>query len=126
VAVELHREPTQGKIGRLINERVWRRVSVLDYKLGRIQDRLIDPQRAALGPEIGKAMSAATLIAPPSLLPILDRIVVLMTSAEDRDDDWQREWSAARADYFVKCRELLGAENWVGASGKRRWWSRRR
>jgi hypothetical protein len=85
------------------------RAPLLDDAFGRIRRRLLDPQLDELSAAISKALSAATVIAPREMLPILGRLTEAMAKADQRDEEWWTEWNAARTDYFLACRAALGS-----------------
>ena len=102
-------EPEPGKTERAVNKTMATRAPLLDDALGRIRRRLLDPQLDELAAAISKALSAATVIAPREMLPILGRLTEAMETADQRDEKWWTKWNAARTDYFLACRAVLGS-----------------
>jgi hypothetical protein len=102
-------EPEPGKTERAVNKAMAARAPLLDDALGRIRRRLLDPQLDELSAAISKALSAATVIAPREMLPTLRRLTEAMEKADQRDEKWWTEWNAARTDYFLACRAVLGS-----------------
>jgi hypothetical protein len=105
----LRSEPKAGTTVRTVNEQMSRRFPHLDHTIGRIRRRLLEPELDDLVVEITKAMTAASLLAPLKLLPAMSALTELMSSVQNRGDDWQEEWDRARTAYFLACRELLGS-----------------
>lgn len=105
----LRLEPKPGKAVRTINETMQARLPHFDFTIGEIRRRLLEPELTELSTALSKALSAATVTAPPELLPIVGTLTALMGEAERREGDWWTRWDKARGDYFVQSRKLLNA-----------------
>lgn len=109
VTQRLRLEPEAGKAAQTINETIAARLPQLDHAVGLLRRRLLDPKLDGLSSAISKALSRATVIAPLTLLPALGRLAELMEQADERDDSWWAQWEAARTDYTLMCREVVGS-----------------
>jgi hypothetical protein len=109
IDARLRREPQGGKVANTVNRQMQTRAPMLDYAIGQIRRRLLEPELVAFEVELTRALSAATVIAPPSLLDTLGTLTQLMSRAPDMDSEWWREWDAAKGRCLVQCREILGA-----------------
>lgn len=62
---------------------------------------------------LDRFMSAANrliVLAPLELLPIIERANRLLSRVNGRDDAWEKQWSAMRAELTVESRKLLGTK----------------
>lgn len=62
---------------------------------------------------IDRFMSAANrvmVLAPLELLPVVERANQLLTRAAERDDTWEEQWWAMRAELTVQTRKLVGTK----------------
>jgi len=50
------------------------------------------------------------LLAPIEFLPVLEQANQLLTRASARDEDWDRDWAAMRAQLTVESRKLVGSK----------------
>lgn len=82
--------------------------SSFDHAIGLLRRRLLDPHLDGLVLDMSRALAAATVMAPPNLLPVLGQLTEAMNGAESRDDVWWACWNAARTNYFLRCREAVG------------------
>jgi hypothetical protein len=108
---QLRLEPKPGKATRAINETMDARLPQFHYTIGQIRRRLLEPELTELSTALSKALSAATVTAPPEMLPVLGTLTELMGEAERadrREGDWWERWNEARAEYFVQSRKVLG------------------
>jgi hypothetical protein len=94
---------------RKINEATSSRSPLLDYGIGRLRRRLLEPHLDAFTVDMNNALAEATMLAPRKLLPAVLGLTEAMDGAENRDSVWQERWNAARTEYFLQCRELLGS-----------------
>lgn len=101
-------EPKAGRTVRFINEQM-ARLPQFDYTIGRARRRLFEPHLDAFAIELGRAMTAASMLAPLKLLPAMEALTEAMSSIDASDDAWRQQWNVARAGYFVECRKLLGS-----------------
>jgi hypothetical protein len=101
-------EPEPGKASRAINEAISTHAPQFDHAIGLLRRRLLDPHLDDLTAAMSRALSAAMVLAPPSLLPTLGQLTEAMSGAERRDEDWWARWNAARTNYFLRCREAVG------------------
>jgi hypothetical protein len=106
----LRTEPEPGKASRAINEAMSTRIPQLDHAVGLLRRRLLDPSLDDLVAEMSRALTTATVLSPPSLLPALSQLTEAMDSANGKDDEWWARWNAARTNYFLRCREVVGFE----------------
>jgi hypothetical protein len=104
----LRAEPSAGRTVRFVNEQM-ARLPQLDYTIGRARRRLFEPHLDAFAIELGRAMTAASMLAPLKLLPAMEALTDAMSSIDASDDAWRQRWNAARTRYFVECRKLLGS-----------------
>jgi hypothetical protein len=102
-------EPEGGKTVRIVNQQMSSRLPVIDHTIGLVRRRLLEPHLDAFAVEMNKAMATATMLAPLKLLPVMSALTDVMGNANQRDPGWQHKWNKARTDYFVECRDLLGA-----------------
>ncbi|MFI4978004.1 MAG: hypothetical protein ACHQC8_04925 [Solirubrobacterales bacterium] len=107
---QLRLEPKPSKVEQEINETMEARAPMLRYSLGRIRRRLLEPELTELTMALSKALSAATIATPRTMLPVLVELTELMGQVEDPPDDWWDKWNKARSDYFVQARRLLGSD----------------
>ncbi len=105
---QLRMEPAPGDVERTINEAMSSRAPLIDYNVGRLRRRLLEPHLDAFVAEMNNALAAATMLAPHKLLPAMVALTEAMDGAESRDKEWRARWDAARTEYFLQCRELLG------------------
>lgn len=108
----LRLEPKPGKAARAVNETMAARLPMPFYTLGQIRRRLLEPELTELSVALSKALSAATVIAPRELLPILGTLTELMGEVENPPDDWWAKWDKSKADYFVQSRRVLNSGGW--------------
>lgn len=101
-------EPKPGKATRAINEAVSTHAPQFDHAIGLLRRRLLDPHLDDLVAALSRALATAMVLAPPSLLPALSQLTEAMDGAERQDDEWWAQWNAARTNYFVRCREVVG------------------
>jgi hypothetical protein len=104
---QLRSEPPAGETERKINEAISSRAPIIDYNLGRLSRRLLQPHLDAFVVEMNNALAEATVLAPQKLLPAILALTEAMDEAESRDPEWQERWNSARTEYFLQCRELL-------------------
>jgi hypothetical protein len=97
-------------------------------RVARLTDRAINEQRfpglnrlliwansKTIGRDAERAvdrfMSAANrlmVLAPLELLPVIERANQLLSRSDERDDAWEEQWWAVRAELTVESRKLLG------------------
>jgi hypothetical protein len=56
------------------------------------------------------AANRLMVLAPLELLPVIERANQLLAGADKRDEAWERQWWAARAELTVESRKLLGTK----------------
>lgn len=105
----LRTEPEPGKTARTVNKQVATRWPLLDHAIGLTRRRLLEPDLDAFVAEMHRAMAAASMLAPLTLLPAMGKVTEVMEGANDRDSEWQDRWNKARTNYFVECRDVLGS-----------------
>ena len=54
------------------------------------------------------AANRLVVLAPLELLPIIERANQLLSRADERDELWEKQWRAVRAELTVESRKLLG------------------
>jgi hypothetical protein len=104
----LRTEPQPGKTTRAINKGM-AMLPQLDHSIGLTRRRLLEPATDQFIAEMHKAMAAATLLAPLTLLPSLSAVTDIMGEANEPDGTWQDRWNKACSALFVECRDLLGS-----------------
>lgn len=105
---QLRAEPQSGRATGAINRAMSSRAPQLYHALGLLRRRLLEPRLDDLAAAMFRALSTATVLAPPALLPALGGLTEAMERADQRDPDWWASWNAARNDYFLRCREIVG------------------
>jgi hypothetical protein len=106
-----HRLSTDPKPGRIVLavNRQFARLPVIDHSLDLTRRRLLEPDRAGFVIEMHRAMAAASLLAPLSLLPALSSLTDVMAEAADGGEAWHERWRGARRGFFLACRNHLGS-----------------
>ncbi|MHB8659867.1 MAG: hypothetical protein ACYC91_18380 [Solirubrobacteraceae bacterium] len=105
---QLRTEPRPKRTVRVVNEQMATRFPQIDYLSGRIHRRLFQPHLDALVTSFHQAMAATLLAAPPDLLRPLDVLNAVMMKINVDSDEWWGDYEAARADFVVACRRVLG------------------
>ncbi|HXD54010.1 MAG TPA: hypothetical protein VN618_04580 [Solirubrobacteraceae bacterium] len=113
---KLYREPQLGRTEVAINRTMASRAPLLHDGFARIRRRLLEPEMDRLALSISRALSAAAIVAPLSMLGPVGRLTDLMQTADERDEKWWADWNAARTDYFIACREIVGSGLGPGVS----------
>jgi hypothetical protein len=106
---QLRIEPEPGEMERKINEAMASRSPLIDYGIGRLRRRLLEPHLDAFALDMNNALAEATMLAPRKLVPAILALTEAMDGAENRDSEWVERWNAARTEYFLQCREQLGS-----------------
>jgi hypothetical protein len=109
VQQRLRLEPRPGRVVKLVNDTMAKRLPHLDHSIGLARRRLLDPRLDELSASLSRALSAAVVVAPLEMLPALSAITELMERADECDDAWWAQWNSARTDYTLWCRELAGS-----------------
>ena len=91
---------------------------MLHHFIGQVRCRLLEPELTELAGALSKALSAAIVIAPRKMLPVLGDLTELMGQVEEPPSDWWAEWDKARAAYFVQSLKVVGSD---GHRWRRRW-----
>jgi hypothetical protein len=102
-------EPVPGEMERKINEAMSSRSPLIDYGIGLLRRRLLEPDLDAFVVDMNNALAEAALLAPQKLLPAMLGLTEAMDGAENRDSEWQERWDVARTECFLQLRELLGS-----------------
>jgi hypothetical protein len=85
------------------------RLPLIDHAIGLTRRRLLEPDLDAFVLEMQRAMAAASILAPLTLLPTMSTLTDVMGEAADEDDAWLERWNGARTGFFLACREHLGS-----------------
>ena len=78
VEQQLRLEPKPGKTVRAYNETMDTRMPMLYHTIGQIRRRLLEPELTEMSVALSKALSAATVMAPREMLPVLGTLAELM------------------------------------------------
>jgi hypothetical protein len=108
IGTELDRQPKSGETIGAIN-RLVERFPQLDYTTGRLHERIFAPHFRSVVGRFAYSSNRLTLVAPASLLVVIDELATLMSKASEADNGWTREWNDAQARLVAGTRDFLGA-----------------
>jgi hypothetical protein len=108
---ELNRIPRPTRVARLTDQ------AINEQRFPNLNRLLIWANSKTIGPDAERAvdrfMSAANrlmVLAPIELLPVIERANQLLSRSDERDDAWEEQWWAVRAELTVESRKLLGTK----------------
>jgi hypothetical protein len=110
LVAQLRREPKPGRLAKRLNEALARRAPSVDYATGQLHQRLFAPHLQELIDRFYAAGDRLFLIAPAETLVPFEDIFDLLARAEARDEEWDRQWDAARMRLILSCRRALGTK----------------
>jgi len=108
---ELTRIPRPTRLARLTDQ------AINEQRLPNLNRVLLWANSKTIGRDAERALaqfiSAANrlmVLAPLELLPIIERANQLLSRSDERDDAWEKQWWAVRAELTVESRKLLGTK----------------
>jgi hypothetical protein len=85
----------------------WDRFPSLDYGLGRMNTRLLNPDLDVLTVKLNETLADALVTLPGELLAPMDAVAELMANLQ-RDADWWERWDTARGELVLAFRAAAG------------------
>jgi len=95
------------RYGTVQSSRLWSALPHLDYALGRLNTRLLNPGLDRLVESLYEALADAVVNLPSDVLPAMETVTTLMANST-HDADWWRRWEEAKGNLVVVFRSAAG------------------